>query len=351
MSEERFLLSGNHAIAEAAIRVGCKSFYGYPITPQSELLEYMARNLPKRGGRFYQTESEIAAINMMFGEAATGTRTMTSSSGLGISLMTEGFSHLAAAELPCVVVNVSRAGPGLGNIMPSQGDYWQATKGGGHGDFRMIVLGPALVQECADLVFEAFYLADKYRNPVMILTDGATGQMKERVIFKDQEEQSPCEKEWAITIKEDRDRRVVKSQYAEDNLEEHVKKLIFKYEDLASHHTKYELFQIKEAEIVVIAFGICSRVCKGAVKLAREDGIKVGLIRPITLFPFPYQMINDLAKQVRAFLTVEMNFGQMLEDVKIAAQGTRVEFYGRFGGFIPSPKEIFEKIKEINTHL
>jgi len=343
------LMKGNEALAEAAILAGCDAYFGYPITPQSEVLEYLSREMPKRRGIVLQAESEVAAINMIYGGAGAGFRVMTSSSSPGISLMQEGISYIASAELPCLIVNVNRAGPGLGAIQPAQGDYFQAVKGGGHGDYKLIVLAPNSVQEMADFVFLGFELADKYRNPVMILSDGAIGQMMEKVTFS-YSKVKKIEKPWATVGKpKDRERNIITSLYIKpERMEEHNRKLGDKYKEVERKEVRFEEIQTEDAEYLFVAFGLSARICHKAVNLAREQGIKAGLIRPITLFPFPSKRIAELAEQSKLFLTVELNMGQMVEDVKLAVSGkTPVEFYGRQGGMVPTPDEILNKLENL----
>lgn len=317
---ERVLLSGNEALAEASIRAGCRYFYGYPITPQGELLEYMARKLLEVGGVFLQSESEISAINMVYGSAAAGQRAMTASSGPGISLMQEGISFLVAASLPCVIVNVMRSGPGLGRVRPTQADYLQSTKGGGHGDYRLIVLGPASVQEMADLAAEAFTLADRYRNPVMILCDGMLGQMMEGVNLPEPTALGNLPpKLWATTGAESRQRNLVlASPLTDEELIALNDELKNKYEGIQAREARWEAQLLDDAELVIVAFGSCARIAADAVLRARNEGMKVGLIRPITLWPFPSEAFHALGEQVESFLVVEMNNGQMIEDVRLA---------------------------------
>ena len=347
MGEQTYLMTGNEALAEAAIRAGCNHYYGYPITPQNELLEYMSKKMPEVGGHFLQAESELAAIHMIFGASAAGGKAMTSTSSPGIALMLEGLSHLAAAELPCVVVDVVRAGPGSGNIFPSQSDYFLATKGGGHGDFHNIVLAPSSVQEMADYVMEAFYLAEKYRNPAVILSDGVVGHLMEKVYFKDPKP-FPSTKDWCATGAKGKTRHVVKSSLGAEDLCESVNlKLHAKYEDLKKHHTYYDTLLLEDAELVLVAFGIVSRICRKAVKLARGNGLRVGLIRPKTLFPFPSEIFANVSKRGCRFLVVEMNLGQMVEDVRLAVNGrAQIDFYGRAGGIVISPEEIIAEIRK-----
>lgn len=348
--EERLLMKGNEAIGEAAIHAGCRYYFGYPITPQSELIAYMAKRLLKiEGATFLQAESEISAINMVYGAAAAGGRVMTSSSSPGISLKQEGISYIACAELPCVVVNVMRGGPGLGSIQPAQGDYFQATKGGGHGDYRLIVLAPSSVQELVDLTIKAFDLADKYRNPAMLLADGLLGQMMEPVQFKEFDEKSiPSKESWALGSSKGREpRRIVPFDLDPVELEKIVNRLKQKYQDMQKE-VEYELVNIDNPDIVIVAYGSIARIAKTTIQMAKKEGINIGLIRPITLFPFPYKVIEDTADNVDKFLVTEMSLGQMIEDVKIAVKGkAEVSFYGRTGGVVISPVEILEEVKRL----
>jgi 2-oxoglutarate ferredoxin oxidoreductase subunit alpha len=348
--KELKLMKGNEAMAEAAIRSGCDAYFGYPITPQSEVLEYLSNEATKRTGMVVlQAESEIAAINMIYGAAGCGKRVMTSSSSPGISLMQEGISYIACAELPCLIVNVVRGGPGLGTIQPSQGDYFQAVKGGGHGDYKMIVLGPSTVQEMVNFVKLGFELAFKYRNPVMLLADGAIGQMMEKVELFEQQIRITAIESWATVGKpKNRERNIHTSLHLEsEKMEEINIRLQNKYKLIAREEIRFEKTLSEDAEIILVAYGLVARICHKAAILAREKGLKVGVFRPITLFPFPYNEIDDLAKNVKGFLDVEMNAGQMVEDVRLAVNGkTRVEFLGRMGGIIPSPEEILEKLEE-----
>ncbi len=350
MSEIR-LMKGNEALAEAAIRAGCQAYFGYPITPQSEILEYLADQGRKRGMIVLQAESEVASINMVYGAAGAGARVMTSSSSPGISLMQEGLSYIACAELPCLVVNVNRGGPGLGTIQPSQGDYFQATKGGGHGDYRLIVLAPASVQEMADFVFDAFDLADRYRNPVMILADGALGQMMEKVEFRDYDPKEHIPpKPWATTGKtKDRERNILTSLHIQPEKMEQINlHLQEKYRRITEQEVRYEVVETDDAEFVIVAYGLVARIAHRAVEIAREQGIRAGLLRPQTLYPFPYQKVRELAERVHGILTVEMNSGQMVEDVRLGVEGRcPVEFYGRMGGIIPSPEEIVKALEKL----
>ncbi|MFH1878229.1 MAG: 3-methyl-2-oxobutanoate dehydrogenase subunit VorB [Candidatus Omnitrophota bacterium] len=340
------LFTGNEACGEGAVRAGCRFYAGYPITPQNELTSYMSVRMEQERGVFIQAESELAAVNMVFGAAAAGARAMTSSSSPGISLKQEGISYLAGAELPALIVNVMRGGPGLGNISPSQSDYFQATKGGGHGDYRLIVLAPSSAQDMFDFSFKGFELADKYRNVVMILADGMLGQMMEPVEFD--EDISPSgivSKPWAMTGAEGRAPMSIKSLFLGDGvLEEHNRKLQKKYELIKKEETRFEEYRTSDAEIILTAYGSMSRVAGACVDLLRDRGIKAGLFRPVTLWPFPYGRIESLAAGGAVFLAVEMSAGQMVEDVRLAVQDNRrVFFYGRMGGEIPSGEEIIEQ--------
>jgi len=345
---EKVLLSGNEALAEGALQAGCRCYFGYPITPQSEIPAYMVRRMKEVGGVFLQAESEIAAINMVYGAAATGARAMTSSSGPGISLKQEGLSYLAGAELPAVIVNVMRGGPGLGNIAPSQSDYFQATRGGGHGDYHLIVLAPNSVQEMLDLASLAFELADKYRNPVMILADAILGQMMEGVEFKEENKGVKKKKDWIVGGGKGRKPNIIRSLFLEEGvLEEHNKKLQEKYARIRRLEVKYESIQTDDAELLLVSYGSMARLASEVVTRLRKKGIKAGLLRPITLWPFPYSPIRKLTDRVRFFFVVEMSEGQMLEDVKLAVEGTvPVYFYGRLGGGVPTPLEVMERIEE-----
>jgi len=344
---EKLLMKGSEAISEAAVRVGCKLFFGYPITPQNEIPEYMSKRLYEVGGHFVQAESEVAASNMIYGAAAVGARVMTSSSSPGISLKMEGLSYCAGAELPVVVVNIMRGGPGLGGIQPSQSDYYQATRPG-HGDFRFIVLAPSSIQEAADLVALAFDLADEYRNPVMILGDGLIGQMMEPVVFQDYEPKE-YDRSWCCTGCEGRDNNIVNSLYLEPSLlEEHNHHLFRKYRQCEQKEVRVEEYLMDDAEVCIAAYGTTARISKTAIAVLRAEGIKVGLIRPITLWPFPYDTFEAWAPKVKFILDVEMSMGQMIEDVKIAVgERTPVEFYGRVGGMVPTPGEVADKIREL----
>jgi len=349
---ERTLICGNEALAEAAIIAGLDAYFGYPITPQNEVPAYMSRRMPEEGRVFIQSESELAAINMVFGASATGKRAMTSSSSPGISLMQEGLSYLAGAELPAVVVNVMRGGPGLGNIAPSQADYFQATRGGGHGDYRTIVLGPSSVQELADCMPLAFDLADEYRMTVLVLADGILGQMMEPVVLDKKPRRKLPPKDWALTGADGREQNIVRSLWLkEGSLEKHNYKLQAKYEQVQKNEVLCEQYEVDDAEIIVVAYGVAARIVRPAVDRARSDRIKAGWIRPVTLWPFPTAQISRLADQMPIFLTVEMSCGQMVEDVKLAVAGkTPVLFYGRPGGGVPSVNQVLEKIKQLSIH-
>lgn len=348
---ERVLMKGNEAIAEAAIRCGCRHFFGYPITPQTEISAYMSKKMPKIGGTFLQAESEIAAINMVLGAAAAGVRAMTSSSSPGISLKTEGISYIAGSDLPCVLINVQRGGPGLGGIQPSQADYWQATKALGHGDFHVMVFAPATIQEMVDTVESAFNLADKYRMPALILSDGMLGQMMEPVVFPEKMEQVSASKDWAATgHMGKRKHNIINSLYLQpQDLERIVKERFEKYEVIKQNEARAEEFMTENADIVIVAYGAASRIAKSAIKSARAEGIKVGMIRPITLWPFPDKIIYDTAKKAKKVLCVEMSMGQMVDDVRLAVNGVvPVSFFGRTGGIIPTPKEVCDEIRMLS---
>ncbi len=348
MTEKLDLVKGNEAVAMGALDAGCLYYFGYPITPQSDIPEYLSYYLPKLGGEFVQAESEVAAINMLLGAAATGVRAMTSSSSPGISLMQEGLSYIAGSEIPIVIVNMSRSGPGLGGIAPSQGDYFQAVKGGGHGDYHLLVLAPASVQELYDLTIIAFELAEKYRNPTMILGDAMVGQMKEPLLRKPPEQIVEFPKDWALTGAKGRPQRVLKSLYLKDGeLTAHNWKLSKKYEAMKREEIRFEEVFTEDAELVVVAFGSAARICRTAVMMARGRGMKVGLFRPITLFPYPEPQMIHLAERGVDFFVVELNTGQMLEDVKIAVQKRDIKFFGKPPGTLPTPEEIFAEIDRI----
>ena len=348
---DKVLMKGNEAIAEAAIIAGCRHYFGYPITPQTEVAAYMAKRMPKIGGTFLQAESEIAAINMVYGVAATGKRVMTSSSSPGISLKGEGISYLAGADLPALIVNVQRGGPGLGGIQPSQSDYFQATKGGAHGDFHMIVLAPDSVQEMAELTVKGFDLADKYRMTTMILADGTMGQMMEPVSL-DFEVGEKVEKPWAVTgTKLEREHNIVNSLFLKpEELEKTNFERYEKYSYIEENEAMYEEYRMDDAEVCIVAFGVASRVSKNAIDKAREMGIKVGMIRPITLWPFPKKAMAAAADKVKAFVSVELSMGQMIEDVKLAQECKKpVYLCNRAGGMIPSPEQVLEAIIKANN--
>ncbi|MBN2800765.1 MAG: 3-methyl-2-oxobutanoate dehydrogenase subunit VorB [Deltaproteobacteria bacterium] len=344
---EKLLMKGSEAIAEAAVRAGCKLFFGYPITPQNEIPEYMSKRLFQVGGAFVQAESEVAASNMIYGSAAVGERVMTSSSSPGMALKQEAISYCAGAELPVVIVNIMRGGPGLGGIQPSQSDYWQATKPG-HGDFHSLVLAPASIQEAVDLVMDAFDLADQYRNPVLILADGLIGQMMEPVTFR-QPTERVFDKSWAVTGCVDRKPNIVNSLFLQpQDLEDHNHKLFRKYAQMEREEVRVEEYLMDDAELAIAAYGTTARIARTAVDAARTEGIKVGLIRPITLFPFPKAAFERYVGQVKVLLDVEMSMGQMIEDVRLAVHDRiPVRFYGRVGGMVPSPGEILDQIRTL----
>ncbi len=352
--DEIQLMKGNEAIAEAAIRAGSDAYFGYPITPQSEIMEYLTlqKTEERTGMVVLQAESEIGAINMVYGAAGTGKRVMLSSSSPGISLIQEGMSYLAGGELPCLIINVMRGGPGLGTIQPSQGDYFQATRGGGHGDYRTLVLAPSSVQEMADFVPLGYELAFKYRNPVLILADGMIGQMMEKVRFKKPvprltEKQIKEKFPWAALGRNGRDQIVHKSVELDSEVQEQNNfKLIHKYEQMAREDVRWDEYYTEDAEAVIVAYGSASRIGLRAVEMARDEGLKLGMVRPVTLFPFPVKAIDKLADRVSAFLTVEMSAGQMVEDVRLAVNGkTKVWHFGRLGGIVPSPREVLVDFK------
>ena len=350
MNEVR-LMKGNEAAAEAAILAGCDAYFGYPITPQSEIIEYLSDQGRKRGMIVMQVESEVAAINMIYGASGAGARAMTTSSSPGISLMQEGLSYIACAELPCLLININRGGPGLGTIQPSQGDYFQAVKGGGHGDYHLIVLAPASVQEMADFVYLGFDLADKYRNPVLILADGALGQMMEKVIFPDYDpKKHKVPKPWASTGKTpDRPPNVITSLHLQsEDMEKINLHLQEKYRKIEKNEVRYELISTEDAEYLLVAYGLSARICQRVIEIGRQQGIKVGLLRPISLYPYPYEILNKLADNVRGVLVVEMNAGQMVEDVRLGVNGKiPVDFYGRMGGIIPTPEDTLDALRKI----
>lgn len=351
---QKMLMKGNEAIAEAAIQAGCRFFFGYPITPQNQIPEYMSKRLPKiEGGCFLQAESEVAAINMVYGAAGAGARVMTSSSSPGISLKQEGISYIVGAELPCVIVNMVRGGPGLGSIQPAQSDYYQATRGGGHGDYRMIVLAPSSIQEAVELTQKAFDLADKYRNPVLVLGDGLIGQMMEPVEMPDY--QKPADlppKTWAATgwtPQSDRERAIINSLYIDPAvLEKHVNHLYEKYAVMEQTECRWQEELTEDADYVICAYGTTARIARSAIRKLRAEGIRAGLIRPITLWPFPNAPIAKAAEHAKAFLTVEMSMGQMVDDVRLAAEGkVPVHFFGRTGGIVPTVREIITEVEKL----
>jgi len=347
------LLEGNVAFAEAAVRAGCEAYFGYPITPQTEALEHMARRMPELGRVFVQAESEVAAINMVYGAASAGARVMTSSSSPGVSLMMEGLSYSAGSEVPVVLVDIMRGGPGLGNIAPSQGDYNQIVKGGGHGDYRPIVLAPATVQELIDLTVLAFDLAEKYRWIVIILADGSLGQMMEPAEMPPMRPVRPVAERpaWALTGARGRDPNVISSIYIDPVLEEQFNfKLMRKMRQIEADEIRLRETLTEDAEIGVVAFGTAGRIAQSAVKAAREEGIKVGLLRPISLYPYPFEAVGQLSRRVKSLLVVEMNGGQMLDDVRLAAEGrVPVSFYGRMGGIVPMPDEVLDAIRKVHA--
>lgn len=350
MERELRLMKGNEAIAEAAIRAGTDGYFGYPITPQSEIVEYLMEAKPYEttGMVVLQAESEIAAINMVYGGAGCGKKVMTTSSSPGISLMQEGITYIAGAELPCLIVNIVRGGPGLGTIQPAQSDYFQSVKGGGHGDYHLIVLAPASVQEMADFVELGFDLAFRYRNPVMILSDGAIGQMMEKVYLNPQKERSGTVPEWATTGKPpDRERNIITSLELDSAKQELFNlKLIAKYDEIKEKEVRFEEYQCEDAEYLFVAYGTSARICQKAVQLARNEGIRAGLLRPVTLFPFPEKQIESFAEKVKIIFSVEMSAGQMKEDVMLAAAGRVPVFhFGRMGGMVPTPEEVLDFLK------
>ncbi len=346
---EKVLMKGNEAIAEAAIKAGCMHYFGYPITPQTEIAAYMAKRMPKIGGTFLQAESEVSAINMVYGVASAGYRVMTSSSSPGVSLKQEGISYIAGADLPALIVNVQRGGPGLGGIQPSQSDYFQATKGGGHGDYHLIVLAPASVQEMADLTVKAFDLADKYRMPAMLLADGTMGQMMEPVEIPEVQSR-PADHKWAVRGTNcEREHNIVNSLYLKPEVLEKTNFERFeRYRQIEETECMYESFMMEDAEYCVVAFGIAARVSKNAVVAARKAGIKVGLIRPITLWPFPKKVLAEAAEKVKGFLSVELSMGQMIEDIRLAIDCKKpVELCNRTGGMIVTPEEVLSSIEKL----
>ncbi|HHX00365.1 MAG TPA: 3-methyl-2-oxobutanoate dehydrogenase subunit VorB [Acholeplasmataceae bacterium] len=347
----RVLMKGNEAIAVAAIKGGCDAFFGYPITPQNEIPEYLSKHMKANGKVFLQAESEIASINMVYGAAGAGARVMTSSSSPGIALMQEGITYLAGAELPCVIVNVMRGGPGLGGIQPAQSDYNQITRGGGNGDYNVMSYAPENLQETVDIIKGAFDTADYYRNPVMIAVDGLIGQMMEPVdLDKASQKRVMPAKDWAASGGHTgKDRRVITSLYLDPKqLEEHNLKLYRKYQEIIKNEQKYELINVKDAEYLIVAYGTMARICRSSIEILREEGIKVGMIRPITIWPFPEKAFKDLSKNLKEILVCELSLGQMIQDVKLSVEGRYpVSFFGRTGGMLPEPEDIVRALKKI----
>lgn len=349
---KKVLMKGNEAIGEAALQAGCQCFFGYPITPQTEVAAYMAKKMPTMDRVFLQAESEIAAINMIYGAAGTGVRCMTSSSSPGISLKAEGISYIAGAELPCVIINIVRGGPGLGGIQPAQSDYFQAVKGGAHGDFNMPVYAPSSIQEMVDVIQEAFDVADQYRTPVMVMGDGMLGQMMEPVEFKESvSTRTLPEKTWAAGGRRGRaHHNVINSLFLKtEALEEHNRHLQRKYKAIKANEVRYEMVDTDDAELILVAYGTTARICKNVVKMAKQEGIRLGLIRPITIWPYPLEAFDKtIGNTEHGYLAVEMSEGQMVEDVRLSVEGRKpVHFYGRSGGIVPTPEEILAKAKEI----
>jgi 2-oxoglutarate ferredoxin oxidoreductase subunit alpha len=348
--QERVLMKGNEALAEAAIRAGCRHYFGYPITPQTEIAAYMAKRMPKVGGTFLQAESEVAAINMVLGAASAGVRAMTSSSSPGISLKCEGISYIAGSDLPCLIVDVMRGGPGLGGIQPSQADYWQVTRALGHGDAQVLVYAPSTVQEMVDMVVKAYEKAEQYRVPAVLLADGMLGQMMEPVSFPEEGAHAPAEKPWAANGHQNaRKHNIINSLFLKpDELENRVRERFQRYALIQKNEQLAEETMVEDAEIAVVAYGASARIAMNAVKAARAEGIKAGLIRPVSLWPFPTDAIRRAAGQAKQFLCVEMSMGQMVDDVRLTLEGSRpVAFYGRTGGIIPTPAEVLDQIKEL----
>ncbi|HSJ59307.1 MAG TPA: 3-methyl-2-oxobutanoate dehydrogenase subunit VorB [Anaerolineae bacterium] len=345
----KVLMKGNEAIAEAAIRAGCEAYFGYPITPQTEVLEYMSRRMPELGRAFVQAESELAAINMVYGAACTGARVMTTTSSPGYSLMQEGISYIAMSFVPCVVVNIMRGGPGLGNIQPAQGDYFQMTKGGGHGDYHLIVLAPATVQETIDLIVEAFDLADKYRQPVTVIADGMIGQIMEPVEFPELKEPERPERPWALTGAKGREKNIITSLFlGAENLERENFRLQEIITRIVANEVRYDEYMLDGAEIVVVAYGTAGRIVQTAVKQARAEGIAAGLFRPISMFPFPYDRLREVAGTAKHILDVELSAGQMIEDVRLATRDALpISFFGKMGGVVPLPDQVLTEIQKI----
>lgn len=349
-SSEKVLMKGNEALAEAALQAGCHHFFGYPITPQTEVAAYMSKRMPKIGGTYLQAESEVAAINMVYGAASAGVRAMTSSSSPGISLKSEGISYLAGCDLPCLIVNVQRGGPGLGGIQPSQADYWQATRAPGHGDLHILVFAPSSVQEMVDMVFEAFELADTYRMPAMIFADGMLGQMMEPISFPEKKVKPFDKFSWAACGHQGkRKHNVINSLYLKpDELERTVLERFKRYEIVKEKHTQWEEYLLEDAEYVIVAYGATSRIVRSAINTAREQGIRVGLIRPKTIWPYPTEAVRKAADTAKAFLCVEMSMGQMVDDVRLAVNGkVPVSFFGHTGGIVPTPAEVLDEIRKL----
>lgn len=349
----KVLMKGNEAIGEAAVQAGCRHYFAYPITPQTEIAEYMSRRLPEVGGVFLQAESELGASNMIFGAASSGKRVFTSSSSPGIALMSEALSYITAAELPCIFINIMRNGPGLGGILPSQGDYWQATRGGGHGDYHVVVMAPSSVQEAVELVMQAFDIADRYRNPVMIIGDGLIGQMMEPVDFSTFEPSKPVDhSSWAVTGAKGRKPHLIKTLYLDSkSAEELNQKLDKKYKLIQAKERRFEYYNMDSApETIIVAFGTTARVCKSAIDELKNEGIEVGLFRPISLFPYPYNELAEICEResTRRFISVEMNLGQMIDDVRLATKERKpIYFYGRQGGIVPAPEEVADEVKRL----
>jgi 2-oxoglutarate ferredoxin oxidoreductase subunit alpha len=345
----KVLMKGNEAIGEAAIRAGCDAYFGYPITPQTEVLEYMSRRMPKLGRAFVQAESELGAINMVYGAACTGVRVMTTTSSPGYSLMQEGVSYITLSFVPCVIVNIMRGGPGLGNIQPAQGDYFQMTKGGGHGDYQLIVLAPSTVQETVDLIIEAFDLADKYRQPVTVIADGMIGQIMEPVDFPELKEPQRPDRPWALTGAKGRDKNIITSLYlGAQKLEAENIRLQKVIHEIQENEVRYAEYMMEGAELVVVAYGTAGRIVQTAVKQAREEGLRVGLFRPISMYPFPYEQLRERAGSAKQILVVELSAGQMIEDVRLAAcERVPISFYGKMGGIVPLPDDVLNEIKKL----
>jgi 2-oxoglutarate/2-oxoacid ferredoxin oxidoreductase subunit alpha len=345
----KVLMKGNEAIGEAAIRAGCDAYFGYPITPQTEVLEYMSRRMPKLGRAFVQAESELGAINMVYGAACTGVRVMTTTSSPGYSLMQEGISYIALSFVPCVIVNVMRGGPGLGNIQPAQGDYLQMTKGGGHGDYHLLVLAPSTVQETVDLIVEAFDLADKYRQPVTVIADGLIGQIMEPVQFPELKEPNRPDRPWALTGAKGRKKNIITSLYlGAQRLEQENIRLQKTIHQIEENEVRYAEYMMEGAELVVVAYGTAGRIVQTAVKQAREEGLPAGLFRPISMFPFPYARLREIASSAQQILVVELSAGQMIEDVRLAAcDQVPISFFGRMGGVVPLPEDVLSEMKTL----